>query len=145
MKFLKLGDHLILTEKGQESSPEMTVTFTNLGTEVNKAIFYYDPKDGGNRSEKVQCALSDGSCNVSISDLVETSIATNRYYVVELYKDSEFVASGRFGMNRFTSFADPLAYNLEIQEVWRAIAYIANNLSVDEANIDKLVTGYVTE
>ncbi len=147
MKFLRLNNILILTGKGQESSSDtMTVTFTNLGNGADTAEFYYDPKNGGNLSWKATCTITNGSCNVGIATLLDgAGIATVRHYVVKLYEGSTLVASGRFGMEKNTSIASPLIYEFEIQEVWRAIAYLAELLSVDEENIDKLITGYITE
>ena len=140
MKFIRLNDTLILPENDTESGDSIKFAFPNC----NDANFVILCKNTATSIVEFKtCDLINGACSVARSNLPDGS------YTVKLCEkgDNKFniLAIGRFKVAGGVVSMDPLVYSLEVQDVWRAIAYIAEKLSVDEANIDKLVTGYVTE
>ena len=140
MKFLRLNDILILTEKGREADDRIKLSISN-SNDANCIILCKNTETAV--VEFVTREISNGACEV------ERELLPDGIYTIKLCLKSEHgianIAYGRFKILGGVVCADPFEYSLEIQKVWCAIAYIAEMLSVDEANIDRLVTGYITE
>lgn len=139
MKFVRLDDLLILSKKGTETVEGMELQFVNCD-DANYVILYENKET--QMTEVRKCELTGSVC--SLDELLPDGSYTVRVCTKE-ENDIEFLSEGRFKLEGGVVCTDSLAYPLEIQKVWRAIIHIAGMLSVDEANIDKLVTGYVTE
>lgn len=142
MKFIRINNILVLKEKGDSVTGNgwLDVTFINPG----EGNFIIISSKSSTQNDKIYGEIDDGIAKISCD-----SIKEDGDYEIALYEksadDIEIVAKGYFGVAAGVITSAFQCFPLEIQRVWSAIVYLAEQLGVDEVALDKLITGYVTE
>lgn len=144
MKFIRINDILVLKEKGDSVTGNgwLDVTFINPG----EGNYITISSKSSTPNNKFYSAIHPATTKISIP---RNSIKEDGDYEIALYEksadDIEIVAKGYFGVAAGVITSAFQCFPLEIQRVWSAIVYLAEQLGVDEVALDKLITGYVTE
>ena len=147
MKFTRINDLLILTEKGENVKQCDTVEaeFKNPGSS-NCVVLCKGPwqKEKG----RFDVTLCEGSSSYK-SSCPTSIISEDDSYVVKLVEKNEneekTIATGSFKVTGGVICSCFGIYEHELEKLWATFLYIADKLGIDEAVIDTLMTGYITE
>lgn len=147
MKFTRINDILVLTERGEslKECADVEIEIKNPGT-GNYAILKRGPflKEMG--YFELVFDQSNSSYKISFPSKI---INEDTVYTLDLFekKDEERknIATGRFQVTQNVTRAFFGLCEHELEKVWATFLYIAEKLGIDEAAIDTLITGYITE
>ena len=141
MKFSRINDILALTDWGDDIKNEtVEASFEKSGSGN-----YVKITSVSTMNEIWIGFLNDeNKCNIS-----SEPIKNDGAYLVTLYEKTDDslkpIATGSFSVFRgFVSLRHG-SYHTEIARIWKTLVFIYEKLGVDEAALDTLITGYITE